>query len=133
MNGFFGATGSKALIPALYDVCWEHVYRRFSAKKNFSFLRYQQPGATFHAKGLWAEAEDFRLTIVGSSNFSRRSFERDFEAQLMIASNDAFRMRIIDEDLMRIRSGCSPASISSLSTSRRLLLQPLFRLVRGFL
>ena len=64
-------------------------------------------GESFHAKGLWLfaraspSARDARepvATVVGSSNYGRRSHERDLELQLHLVSGAApLRRRWGDE------------------------------------
>jgi phosphatidylserine/phosphatidylglycerophosphate/cardiolipin synthase-like enzyme len=53
-------------------------------------LGYRRPSWTYHAKGLWVEpgaggggGNDVIATVVGSSNFGRRSYGLDFEAQMV--------------------------------------------------
>ncbi|CAM9953788.1 unnamed protein product [Discosporangium mesarthrocarpum] len=80
-------------------------------------LEWQREGWTFHAKGLWV-LEDLRahgnvdpnsqvqtptpalrclLSVCGSSNFGRRSTERDLESQLMVVTHN----RRLSEELGR--------------------------------
>lgn len=51
-------------------------------------IEYQNGDWTFHTKGIWIEEKNTNnmLTIVGSSNFNMRSYERDTESQLYIYS-----------------------------------------------
>lgn len=51
---------------------------------------WQRPDWTFHAKGLWIleanndDNNELAAAVVGSSNFGRRSFERDMESNLIL-------------------------------------------------
>ena len=64
-------------------------------------------GWTYHAKGLWVtlpsneageKPEDPSLTVVGSSNYTKRSYNLDLEANVIIATSDAgLRKRLGEE------------------------------------
>ena len=50
----------------------------------------EKEGWTYHAKGLWVtfpststNVEDPSLTVVGSSNYTKRSYELDLEANVV--------------------------------------------------
>ena len=78
-NGFYKAGRVKGFIPYLYRV--------YESKLDAQIYEYNRTGWTFHAKGLWAEfKDDSFLTVIGSSNYSRRSDERDNEIQCYIFS-----------------------------------------------
>lgn len=51
-------------------------------------LEYFREGWTFHSKGIWAQAGPTFLTFVGSSNYSRRSLNRDAEMNLLLLTQD---------------------------------------------
>lgn len=68
----------------------------------------EEGGWTYHAKGLWitfpssptppAKEEDPSLTVVGSSNYTKRSYELDLEANVIIATSDpGLRKRLGEE------------------------------------
>jgi CDP-diacylglycerol--glycerol-3-phosphate 3-phosphatidyltransferase len=67
-----------------------------------------QPGGwTYHAKGLWVtfpsanvgEKEDPSLTVIGSSNYTKRSYELDLEANVVIATSDPGLRRRLGEEV----------------------------------
>jgi CDP-diacylglycerol---glycerol-3-phosphate 3-phosphatidyltransferase len=65
-------------------------------------FEYENGEWTFHAKGAWFyekfQPEVPQMTIVGSSNFSRRSNRRDVEAQLYIVSKcEQFKKKMHEE------------------------------------
>ena len=56
--------------------------------KNAEFFEYFKEGWTFHAKGIWENnTKGGYFASIGSSNFSRRSYNRDIEMQLYMWSN----------------------------------------------
>jgi CDP-diacylglycerol---glycerol-3-phosphate 3-phosphatidyltransferase len=86
----------KAWIPTVFD------HLQYEALWDSSRLwHWQREGWTFHAKGLWIQApptvdtnddecsseeggSPLLAAVVGSSNFGRRSFERDVESNLVL-------------------------------------------------
>jgi CDP-diacylglycerol--glycerol-3-phosphate 3-phosphatidyltransferase len=61
-----------------------------------------EPGGwTYHAKGLWvtsAGEEDPGLTVVGSSNYTKRSEQMDLEVGVMIVTqNEDLKKRMREE------------------------------------
>ena len=67
----------------------------------------EEGGWTYHAKGLWVtfpsndnaeKIESPSLTVVGSSNYTKRSYELDLEANVVIATSDpGLRKRLGEE------------------------------------
>ncbi len=70
----------KAWIPTVFD------HLQFQAlQENTQLWHWERDGWTYHAKGLWIRQDSQLLAaVVGSSNFGRRSFERDMESNLVL-------------------------------------------------
>ena len=101
-NGFYRAGRFKKFIPGMYRVNELRILRETQKHKNVRMFEYENGEWTFHAKGAWLYEKTQphlpQMTIVGSSNFSRRSNRRDVEAQLYIVSDcDIFKQRMHDE------------------------------------
>jgi CDP-diacylglycerol--glycerol-3-phosphate 3-phosphatidyltransferase len=110
-NGFYGSKGVSGLLPGAYTL----LARRFLAAVNargrsddivLKEWRYGTVGTpdgwTYHAKGLWValpdEAGHPSISLVGSSNYTRRSYSLDLEAGALIVTRDAnLRKRLGDE------------------------------------
>lgn len=76
-NGFYKAGKYKHYIPIFYRI--------FEQQFTQPLYEYARPGWTFHAKGFWAELKDnSSVTVIGSSNYAERSFNRDTEVQFYI-------------------------------------------------
>jgi CDP-diacylglycerol--glycerol-3-phosphate 3-phosphatidyltransferase len=104
-HGFAGAEGASAALPLAYA----ELLRRFhnlqrqtlgpSHAAAASLHEWTREGWTYHAKGCWVEEKDATrtrggpwLSVVGSSNFGRRSVEHDLESQLYVATtNESLR------------------------------------------
>jgi CDP-diacylglycerol--glycerol-3-phosphate 3-phosphatidyltransferase len=109
-NGFYGSKGISGLLPAAYTL----LSRRFlqgvlKAGKEPSIQLKEwrkgtvgEPGGwTYHAKGLWAtlapqvspsgelvEEDGPSVALVGSSNYTKRSYSLDLEVGAMILTAD---------------------------------------------
>lgn len=104
-NGFFGSTGISGMLPAAYT----HLSLRFlqaAHGRNIQLREWQRgvvgpkDGWTYHAKGLWVTLPgevDVRAgpsaTLIGSSNYTTRSYGLDLEVGAMVISNDEGLMR----------------------------------------
>jgi len=91
-NSFYKAGRFKKHIPALYRLNAVELLKSNRKSGNINVYEYADGDWTFHAKGAWIyeKAEEGQeplpaMTIIGSSNFSRRSNRLDTEAQLYIA------------------------------------------------
>ncbi|CAN9381609.1 unnamed protein product [Alternaria alternata] len=117
-NGFYGSKGVSGLLPGAYT----HLAKSFLRKVKHEGLADsiilkewkkgmvgQEGGWTYHAKGLWVtfpsssssevEKEDPSLTVIGSSNYTKRSYELDLEANVIIATSDPGLRRRLGEEV----------------------------------
>jgi CDP-diacylglycerol---glycerol-3-phosphate 3-phosphatidyltransferase len=99
-NGFYGSKGVSGLLPAAYTL----LSRRFleSAKKanregDIVLKEWrrgtmgEKEGWTYHAKGLWVSLNGEKepsVSIVGSSNYTKRSYGLDLEVGTCIVTSD---------------------------------------------
>ncbi|KAK7203789.1 CDP-diacylglycerol-glycerol-3-phosphate 3-phosphatidyltransferase [Myxozyma melibiosi] len=109
-NGFYQSAGvSKYLPPAYTQLAHEFVKDVAARKKSekIKLLEWQngvlnQPGGwTYHAKGIWltppAETTPC-VTVIGSSNFTRRSHTMDLESNgLIVTVDEDLRQKMKDE------------------------------------
>ncbi|KAI9149598.1 CDP-diacylglycerol--glycerol-3-phosphate 3-phosphatidyltransferase [Paramyrothecium foliicola] len=109
-NGFYKSKGVSGLLPDAYIL----LARRFLhsvtragrdsdiALKEWRFGTVGQPGGwTYHAKGLWVtmpgEANP-AVSVIGSSNYTRRSYSLDLEVGAMIVTrDDGLKAKLGDE------------------------------------
>jgi CDP-diacylglycerol--glycerol-3-phosphate 3-phosphatidyltransferase len=83
-NSFFRGGRVKKWVPYFYRVFEEQLQRHANKqKRDLKLLEYARPGWTFHSKGVWTgdsgNREEYNCTLLGSSNYSERSFKRDSE------------------------------------------------------
>lgn len=110
-NGFYGSKGVSSLLPPAYTLLARRFLERVAAspRPNDSILLKEwqrgvvgEPGGwTYHAKGLWVsldgEAEP-SISVVGSSNYTKRSYGLDLEAGAVILTRDeGLKGRLRDE------------------------------------
>lgn len=113
-NGFYNSPGISGLLPPAYS----HLslsFLRQARNANIQFREWQrgtvdQPGGwTYHAKGLWLTLNDSpkpsqsssslsphdlhpnypSITVIGSSNYTKRSYALDLEVSALIVTRDA--------------------------------------------
>lgn len=102
-NGFYGSAGVSGLLPAAYTL----LSRRFVEAVNAAGLGAaialkewrrgtvgEEGGWTYHAKGVWVRAAGAAgdvgpcVSLVGSSNYTARSYTLDLEANALIVTAD---------------------------------------------
>ncbi|KAF4548115.1 CDP-diacylglycerol--glycerol-3-phosphate 3-phosphatidyltransferase-like protein [Elsinoe fawcettii] len=99
-NGFYGSKGVSGMLPAAYT----HMAKQFLTAvsrlklsshiklKEWRFGTVNEPGGwTYHAKGLWItlpKERDPSITLIGSSNYTKRSYSLDLEANALITTTN---------------------------------------------
>lgn len=101
--------------------------------KEWKFGKVNEEGGwTYHAKGLWVSfpsqaaasspsaspaivteggvQEDPSLTVIGSSNYTKRSYELDLEANVIIATSDPGLRRRLGEEVKWLNEHAKPVS-----------------------
>ena len=98
-NGFYKGANVKGLVPDMYNLS---AMRALEKCPNVNILEYNRPGWSYHAKGVWSD----NLTILGSSNFNRRSSMRDTELSVaLVTDNEDLKENLMAErDSLRIYS-----------------------------
>jgi len=106
-NGFYQSAGISYYIPDTYRSI-EYSFLSSepgsrpplatNAQGEECIYEYIKDNCTFHAKGLWIDTPDLMATVIGSSNFGYRSFERDLECQLLIVTADQHLTNTIRAD-----------------------------------
>lgn len=72
------------------------------------FWSHYKLGWTFHAKQLTFETGGEMLTTIGSSNFGRRSFNRDNELTLFVYSDSKSFKKQMNESHKGLLAECKP-------------------------
>lgn len=109
-NGFYGSKGISGMLPAAYTLLSRRFLREVAqaGKENAIQLKewrrgtVGEPGAfTYHAKGIWVELPPRTnptgkivaeagpsVTVVGSSNYTKRSYSLDLEIGALLVTGD---------------------------------------------
>jgi CDP-diacylglycerol--glycerol-3-phosphate 3-phosphatidyltransferase len=109
-NGFYGSRGVSGMLPAAYTLLSRRFLRTVSSAGKGDVIQLKEwrrgtvgepGGMTYHAKGLWVTlppqanadgklVEDCgpSVTVVGSSNYTKRSYSLDLEIGAMILTGD---------------------------------------------
>lgn len=109
-NGFYGSKGVSGLLPPAYTLLARRFLERVKKEgraENITLKEWRNgtvgepEGWTYHAKGLWIampEEKEPSITIVGSSNYTKRSYSLDLESGTMIVTkNEDLKKRLSEE------------------------------------
>ncbi|KAK3359627.1 hypothetical protein B0T25DRAFT_533440 [Lasiosphaeria hispida] len=109
-NGFYKSPGVSGLLPDAYVLLACRFLRAVhqSGREESTVLREWQKGTvgepggwTYHAKGLWVtlpENNNPSISLIGSSNYTKRSYSLDLEANaLIVTENEGLKQRLGDE------------------------------------
>jgi CDP-diacylglycerol--glycerol-3-phosphate 3-phosphatidyltransferase len=109
-NGFYKSKGVSGLLPDAYILLarrFLHSVQRSGRSDAITLKEWRlgtvgQPGGwTYHAKGLWVTMPGDAhpaLSIIGSSNYTRRSYSLDLEVGAMVVTRDeGLKARLGDE------------------------------------
>jgi CDP-diacylglycerol---glycerol-3-phosphate 3-phosphatidyltransferase len=109
-NGFYGSKGVSGLLPPAYTLLSRRFLegvQRAGRSSAISLKEWRngtvgQPGGwTYHAKGLWVtmpNEQDPSITLVGSSNYTKRSYSLDLEVNTLIVTEDRDLKRRLGEE-----------------------------------
>ncbi|KAK4142319.1 uncharacterized protein C8A04DRAFT_38423 [Dichotomopilus funicola] len=109
-NGFYGSPGVSGLLPGAYTLLARRFVREVHARgldttttlREWRHGTVGEPGAwTYHAKGLWITLPgqmDPSISIIGSSNYTKRSYSLDLEANAMIVTENADLQKRLGEE-----------------------------------
>jgi CDP-diacylglycerol---glycerol-3-phosphate 3-phosphatidyltransferase len=119
-NGFYGSAGISGMLPAAYTLLSRRFLRKVAEvgkERSIELKEWRrgtvgEPGGwTYHAKGLWVTLPKQRdaanelieepgpsVTLVGSSNYTKRSYSLDLEIGAMIVTdNEGLKKRLKEE------------------------------------
>ncbi|XP_014553894.1 hypothetical protein COCVIDRAFT_106381 [Bipolaris victoriae FI3] len=108
-NGFYGSSGVSGMLPAAYT----HLAKMFLRQVRYQGLSEsivlkewrkgkvgEEGGWTYHAKGIWnTDTNDPCLTVIGSSNYTKRAYELDLEANVVLCTTDPGLRRRLGEEV----------------------------------
>ncbi|KAK4185187.1 CDP-diacylglycerol-glycerol-3-phosphate 3-phosphatidyltransferase [Podospora australis] len=109
-NGFYQSPGVSGLLPDAYTLLARRFVHAVHHKKldGATVLKEWRKGTvgepggwTYHAKGLWVtlpENNNPSISLIGSSNYTKRSYSLDLEANaLIVTENEGLKKRLGEE------------------------------------
>jgi len=109
-NGFFGSKGVSGMLPAAYSLLSRRFLQKVRAAGRHDSIILKEwrrgtvgekGGWTYHAKGLWVtlpKEEYPSITLVGSSNYTKRSYSLDLEINALIVTRNESLQRKLGQE-----------------------------------
>lgn len=130
-NGFYQSAGVSGLLPDAYTLLAARFLRAVHQMRRDGDITLKEwrhgtvgaPGGwTYHAKGLWVTFPGERgpgLTLVGSSNYTRRSYSHDLEVgALVLTRNEGLKERLGQEQAW-LQECAKPVTRDDFATNER--------------
>ena len=103
-------------------------------------FEYAKDKSTYHSKGIWLlsqRGEEFEyLTTYGSSNYAKRSYLKDLEAQFLIFAQSPAEIHMFEEERKAIFNHCKKITneiiMNDRTTRVSFLNRVIYRLLRNF-
>lgn len=130
-NGFYKSKGVSGLLPDAYTLLARRFLRAVKAQKMDSSVVLKEwrrgtvnepNGWTYHAKGLWVTLPNDQgpsISIIGSSNYTKRSYSHDLEAgALIVTQNPGLKARLGDEQKW-LQEYANPVTLDDFARTER--------------
>uniref|UniRef100_A0A060SYJ2 CDP-diacylglycerol--glycerol-3-phosphate 3-phosphatidyltransferase n=1 Tax=Blastobotrys adeninivorans TaxID=409370 RepID=A0A060SYJ2_BLAAD len=122
-NGFFKSAGVSGLLPQVYSQLARNFLQSvLNARAPINLYEWRRGtvntpnGWSYHAKGLWVSdsktPESPFLTVVGSSNYTRRAYSHDLESNALVVTEDAELKRKLGAEVDNIKQHCTKMSLA---------------------
>ncbi|WUR02280.1 CDP-diacylglycerol--glycerol-3-phosphate 3-phosphatidyltransferase [Vairimorpha necatrix] len=109
-------------------------YRTLQKIPKATLYQFGLEGYTLHKKGIWAFKDDICVSILGSSNFNRRSSERDEELNFCVITQDPKIYKIFNVEVSFLKINSKSVQISNFNFGKyKILYLILFLLFGRFL
>ncbi|KAI8208980.1 CDP-diacylglycerol--glycerol-3-phosphate 3-phosphatidyltransferase [Colletotrichum sp. SAR 10_76] len=130
-NGFYGSSGVSGLLPGAYTLLARRFVRAVHERKLDDSIVLKEwrkgtvgepEGWTYHAKGLWITLpgeKDPSISVVGSSNYTKRSYSHDLEAGAMILTKDENLKKRLGEEQTWLQEYAEPVTREDFSKPER--------------
>ena len=129
-NGFYGSPNPSGYLPDAYMILAKRFLqdvRNAGVGNAISMEQWRhmprgQPldGWTYHAKGIWITPPNSIhpvLTLIGSSNFTRRSHRLDLESTCIVITRDTNLQSALTNEINHLRKYTEKTSIEDLSST----------------
>lgn len=127
-NGFYGSPNPSGYLPDAYMILAKRFLQDVRTAGVQNAIKMEQwrhvprtktlDGWTYHAKGIWItppNCTDPVLTLIGSSNFTRRSHRLDLESTCVVITRDTALQSALSAEIQHLRKFTDPTDIEDLS------------------
>lgn len=136
-NGFYGSKGVSGMLPAAYTLLSRRFLRTVAQAGKQDVIQLKEwrrgtvgepEGMTYHAKGLWLtlppqlgsagqriEEPGPSLAVVGSSNYTKRSYSLDLEVGALILTSDETLKRKLKQETEWLQKDATVATQDDLA------------------
>jgi CDP-diacylglycerol--glycerol-3-phosphate 3-phosphatidyltransferase len=130
-NGFYGSKGISGMLPAAYSLLGRRFLDAVSKAGLSEQISVQEwrkgtvntPGGwTYHAKGIWVtlpQEQHPSISLIGSSNYTKRSYSLDLEANTLIVTRNADLQRRLGEEEKWLQRYATPMTRDDYATTER--------------
>lgn len=127
-NGFYKAPGLPGQLPGAYSLLAQQflentINSRVESKIKMLEWEHVKPQRwTYHAKGLWISPPHSALpcmTVVGSSNYTRRSYCHDIESNVVIVTRDHSLQNQFQTEVDNLKKHCHEMTIKDYNDEER--------------
>ncbi|KAF3056304.1 CDP-diacylglycerol-glycerol-3-phosphate 3-phosphatidyltransferase [Daldinia childiae] len=130
-NGFYKSKGVSGLLPDAYTLLARRFLRTIKERRQDSSVvlkewrrgAVNEPGGwTYHAKGLWITLPNERdpaISIIGSSNYTKRSYSHDLEAGALIVTQDGDLKKRLGDEQKWLQEYASPVTLDDFAKTER--------------
>jgi CDP-diacylglycerol---glycerol-3-phosphate 3-phosphatidyltransferase len=130
-NGFYGSKGVSGLLPPAYTLLARRFLQATLQRKRDAHITLKEwrkgtvgepEGWTYHAKGLWVTLPNERapsMTIVGSSNYTKRSYSLDLEAGALVVTKDESLKKRLGEEQLWLQEHAKPVRLDDFAKTER--------------
>jgi CDP-diacylglycerol---glycerol-3-phosphate 3-phosphatidyltransferase len=135
-NGFYGSKGVSGLLPSAYTLLSRRFLERVNRAGRASDVTLREwrrgtvglpEGWTYHAKGLWVTLpgdKDPSVTLVGSSNYTKRSYSLDLEVGCLVVTKDESLKKKLGEEVNWLKEYTTPMGLDDFTkVDRRVSIQ----------
>lgn len=130
-NGFYQSKGPSGLLPAAYSLLAEKFLKaihKFHRQDRIQLLEWKNGvvnkpnGWSYHAKGLWVTAPNEKLpflTVIGSSNYTRRAYSYDLESNVVVFTRDTELQQKLGAEVDNLMAHTQKMSLSDYQLPER--------------
>lgn len=130
-NGFYGSKGVSGMLPDAYTYLARRFLRAIKEQNRESAIVLKEwrkgtvgepEGWTYHAKGLWVTLPSEpgpSMTVVGSSNYTKRSYSLDLEAGVLVVTENNDLKKRLGQEQQWLQEYAAPVTLDDLAKNDR--------------